>query len=79
MTVSPFCSVDLLKGGMSFRYYNDNNRKLRRSLDDTAKGSGSRESELSAFNMFRNMDRKGSIRAANEDTSLLTVHQNTVT
>lgn len=52
---------------------------MGRSLDDTAKGSSTRESETSAFNMFRNMDRKGSVKAANEDTSLATVHQNTIT
>jgi hypothetical protein len=53
-------------------------RKMGRSLDDTAKSVSSRESETSAFNMFRNMDRKGSAKAANEDTTLPTVHQNTI-
>lgn len=52
-------------------------RKLGKSLDDTAK-STSRDSETSAFNMFKNMDRKGSGKAS-EDTSLSTVHQNTIT
>lgn len=55
------------------------NRKLGRSLDDTAKSTSSRDNEPSAFNMFRNMDRKGSAKAATEDTSLPTVHQNTIT
>lgn len=53
-------------------------RQLRRSLDDTAKSTSSRDNETSAFNMFRNMDRKGSAKAS-EDTSLPTVHQNTIT
>ena len=53
-------------------------RKLNRSLDDTAKSTSSRENETSAFNMFRNMDRKGSSKAT-EDTTLPTVHQNTIT
>jgi hypothetical protein len=53
-------------------------RKMGRSLDDTAKSVSSRESETSAFNMFRNMDRKGSAKAASEDTTLPTVHQNTI-
>jgi len=48
-------------------------------LDDTAKSTSSRENEPSAFNMFRNMDRKGSAKAASEDTTLPTVHQNTIT
>jgi len=52
---------------------------LGRSLDDTAKSTTSRDSETSAFNMFRNMDRKGSAKAASEDTTLPTVHQNTIT
>jgi len=54
-------------------------RKLGRSLDDTGKSASSRENEPSAFNMFRNMDRKGSAKAATEDTSLPTIHQNTIT
>jgi actin related protein 2/3 complex subunit 1A/1B len=53
-------------------------RKLGRSLDDTAKSASSRDNETSAFNMFKNMDRKGSAKAS-EDTSLPTVHQNTIT
>lgn len=53
-------------------------RKLGRSLDDTAKSTSSRDNDTSAFNMFRNMDRKGSAKAS-EDTSLPTVHQNTIT
>jgi len=52
---------------------------MGRSLDDTAKGTSSRESETSAFNMFKNLDRKGSAKAASEDTTLATVHQNTIT
>ena len=52
---------------------------MGRSLDDTAKSASSRENETSAFNMFRNMDRKGTVKAANEDTTLPTVHQNTIT
>jgi actin related protein 2/3 complex, subunit 1A/1B len=55
------------------------NRKMGRGLDDTTKSSSSRENEPSAFNMFRNMDRKGTAKAASEDTSLPTVHQNTIT
>jgi hypothetical protein len=54
-------------------------RNLGRTLDDTAKSTSSRDNEPSAFNMFRNMDRKGSAKAANEDTTLPTVHQNTIT
>lgn len=52
---------------------------MGRSLDDTSKGTSSRESETSAFNMFKNMDRKGSGKAASEDTTLATIHQNTIT
>jgi len=52
---------------------------MGRSLDDTAKSTSSREHESSAFNMFRNMDRKGSAKAGTEDTSLPTFHQNTIT
>jgi actin related protein 2/3 complex, subunit 1A/1B len=52
---------------------------MGRSLDDTTKSSTSHENEPSAFNMFRNMDRKGTAKAAAEDTSLPTVHQNTIT
>ena len=48
------------------------------SLDETAKSTSSRENEPSAFNMFRNMDRKGSVKGATEDTSLPTAHQNTI-
>ena len=55
------------------------NRKLGRSLDDTAKSASSRGNEHTAFHMFRNMDRKGSAKAATEDTSLSTIHQNTIT
>jgi len=54
-------------------------RKLVKSLDDSAKSSTSRDSDVSAFHMFRNMDRKGSVKAATEDTTLPTVHQNTIT
>jgi len=54
-------------------------RKMGRSLDDTAKSTSSRDNETSAFNMFRNMDRKGTAKAASEDTTLPTVHQNTIT
>ena len=53
-------------------------RKMGQSLDDTGKTTNRRESEPSAFNMFRNMDRKGSAKAS-EDTTLPTVHQNTIT
>lgn len=52
---------------------------MNRSLDDTAKSASSRENDTSAFHMFRNMDRKGSSKAAAEDTTLPTVHQNTIT
>jgi actin related protein 2/3 complex, subunit 1A/1B len=54
-------------------------RKMVKSLDDSAKSSTSRDSEQSAFHMFRNMDRKGSSKAGAEDTTLPTVHQNTIT
>jgi len=57
----------------------DEGWKMGRSLDDTAKSTSSRENEPSAFHMFRNMDRKGSAKAGSEDTSLPTVHQNTIT
>ena len=53
-------------------------RNMGQSLDDTEKTTNRRENEPSAFNMFRNMDRKGSAKAS-EDTSLPTVHQNTIT
>lgn len=52
---------------------------MGRSLDDTAKSASSRGNEPTAFHMFRNMDRKGSAKAATEDTSLSTIHQNTIT
>jgi len=39
----------------------------------------SRDTEASAFHMFRAMDRKGNVKAAFEDTSLSTTHQNTIT
>jgi len=61
------------------RIMSTDDRKMGRSLDETSKGTSSRESETSAFNMFRNMDRKGSAKAASEDTTLPTVHQNTIT
>ena len=54
-------------------------RKMGQGLDDSAKTTSSRENEHSAFNMFRNMDRKGSAKAAIEDTTLPTIHQNTIT
>ena len=61
------------------RIMSTDDRKMGRSLDETSKGTSSRESETSAINMFRNMDRKGSAKAASEDTTLPTVHQNTIT
>ena len=70
---SPFCSLVLVSG----RHLRG--RKLVKSLDDSAKSSASRDSDVSAFHMFRNMDRKGSAKAATEDTTLPTVHQNTIT
>jgi len=67
------CQPILYKGS-------DQGWKMERSLDDTAKSATShRENEPSAFHMFRNMDRKGSAKAGSEDTSLPTVHQNTIT
>ena len=48
-------------------------------MDDSAKSVSSRENESSAFHMFRAMDRKGSVKAAFEDTTLSTTHQNTIT
>jgi hypothetical protein len=78
-TVSLFSSMATKTDG-SYSPDIIDNRKLGKSLDDTAKGStASRDSETSAFHMFRNMDRKGSAKAANEDTTLPTVHQNTIT
>ena len=48
-------------------------------MDDSAKSVSSRENESSAFQMFRTMDRKGATKAAFEDTTLSTIHQNTIT
>ena len=79
MTVNLLYSTDPRKDGNYFQTCSIDYRKMGRSLDDTSKSSGSRENEPSAFNMFRNMDRKGTAKAAAEDTSLPTVHQNTIT
>jgi hypothetical protein len=78
MIVNPSSFKALIRDGSAPCYKTDN-RKMGRSLDDTAKSTSSREHESSAFNMFRNMDRKGSAKAGTEDTSLPTFHQNTIT
>jgi actin related protein 2/3 complex, subunit 1A/1B len=70
----PLIGLWFLWMGLTFGF-----RKMVKSLDDSAKSSTSRDSEHSAFHMFRNMDRKGSSKAATEDTTLPTVHQNTIT
>jgi actin related protein 2/3 complex, subunit 1A/1B len=75
----PIVFVGSDQGWYEFELICLNNRQLGPSLDVTAKSASSRDNEPSAFNMFRNMDRKGSVKAATEDTSLPTVHQNTIT
>jgi hypothetical protein len=63
---------------VSSRFFiGSDDRALEKSLDEATNHSA-RETEHSALNMFRNLDRKGSAKAA-EDTTLPTVHQNTIT
>ncbi|KAK9456269.1 WD40-repeat-containing domain protein [Dipodascopsis uninucleata] len=58
----------------------ENGWALDHSVDDPMSSKKSSENrESSALNMFRQMDLKGSTQAANDDTALPTIHQNTIT
>lgn len=49
-----------------------------RNIDDPKQAQHGEEKETSALNMFRQMDLKGKT-ATSDDTSLKTIHQNTIT
>ncbi|KAK7205686.1 WD40-repeat-containing domain protein [Myxozyma melibiosi] len=53
--------------------------QLDHSVDDPLKVKKSSGKESSALNMFRQMDLKGTPTSASEDSTLPTIHQNTIT